>query len=228
MSDLDLNRELGSIWRDLLRDVSRVTERAATRLDGLLDEEPDAPAIRSLWAKKILRLEALGHELGMTTKEISSAVGLDDEPNAEKVLAQLAKGGNAELVPDTSPKRWRLTLDQRRSRILLASRLVPEGRWTTYGDMGIAVYGHLRGARAVSRVAAKDPAFANPHRVLAQDGTIPGGWKDDEGQGPEECARRLAREGLELHDGRVPKEKRMYHEELEERLEAAEADRDAF
>lgn len=228
MTERDFSYEVGAIWRDLFREMGRVAERAATRLDGLLEEEIDAPAIRSRWAKKVMRLEALGLERGMTTKEISTAVGLNDEPNAEKVLAQLVKGANAELVPNTSPKRWRLTLDQRRSRILLASRLVPMGRWSTYGDMAVAVYGNIQAARAVSRVAAKDPAFANPHRVLEKTGTIPAGWRDDEGHGPEECERRLRREEVPLLDGKAPEERRMYHEELRTLLEAAEADGDAF
>jgi alkylated DNA nucleotide flippase Atl1 len=226
MAGTDFNREMGAIWRDLLRDMGRTFERAATSVEGLLEEEIDEPEIRSRWGRKVLRLEALGLEEGMTTKGISTAIGLNDEPNAEKVLAQLEKNGLVELIANTAPKRWRLSRDQRRKRILRASRMVPEGKWTTYGDMAVAVYGHIQGARAVSRVASKDPAFANPHRVLEKAGTIPGGWEDDEGRGPEECARRLASEGI-LVEGEAPADRRMYHDELRALLDESEADDEA-
>lgn len=159
----------------------------------------------------------------MTTKAISVEVGMNDEPNTEKVLAQLERNGLVELVPDVSPKQWRLTLDQRRNRMLRVSRLVPKGAWTTYGDIAIAVSGNIRLVRPVSRVAAKNAAFANPHRVLEKAGTIPEGWKDDEGRGPEECERRLAEEGVRFIDGKAPREQRIVHDELRSLLEASEA-----
>jgi alkylated DNA nucleotide flippase Atl1 len=222
---MDFEREMAGIWMDLFRDVSRSTEQAAARVAALFEEEIDEPkpAIRSTWGRKILRLDELGLERGMTTKEISVKVGLNDEPNTEKVLSQLEKTELVELVPGAVPKHWRLTRDQRRNRILRASRLVPRGRWTTYGDIAIAVSGNIRLARPVSRVAAKNAAFANPHRVLEKAGTIPKGWKDDESHGPEECERRLGEEEVELIDGKAPRELRIYHDELRALLEASEA-----
>lgn len=227
MAEIEI-KEIGAIGADFFRDLARSSERVADRLTALLEDEVDeAPAeVRSRWGRKVLRLEGLGLERGMTTREISTAIELNDEPNAEKVLSQLEKSGRVELVAGVSPKRWSLTREQRRNRILRVSRLVPSGRWTTYGDIAVAVSGNIRVARAVSRVAAKNPAFANPHRVLEKAGTIPEGWKDDEGRGPQECERRLAVEGIELVDGRAPRDLRVYHDELQALLIASEAAED--
>jgi alkylated DNA nucleotide flippase Atl1 len=223
MNKIDVNKEMGGIWADFMQDLSRAADRAATKMSTLFEDGEEESSIRSLWGKKFLRLAPLGLERGMTTREVSSASEMNDDPNADKVLAQLAKNGSIELVPGSSPKRWRLSRDQRRNRILRASRLVPEGQWTTYGDIAIAVSGNIRVARAVSRVAAKNPAFANPHRVLEKGGAIPPGWKDDEGKGPEECERRLLREGIELVNGKAPSHLRVNHEELEAQLAEGEA-----
>jgi alkylated DNA nucleotide flippase Atl1 len=221
-----LERELGGVVAELLHDISRATEAASMRMSALLDQDSGGPepTVRSVWGRKFLRLAGLGLERGMTTREISSESGLEDEPNAEKVLAQLEKNGRIERVEGATPKRWRLTRDQRRNRILRASRLVPVGRWTSYGDVAIAVSGNIRAARAVSRVAAKDPAFANPHRVLEKAGTIPPGWRDDEDRGPEECEARLKRENIELIDGRAPRELRMSHDELRALLDEGDSE----
>jgi alkylated DNA nucleotide flippase Atl1 len=226
MNHEEVSKESAGIWADLFRDLARAADRASTRFAGLLDEQIDEPEIRSLWGKKFLRLEGLGLERGMTTRDISAQAGMDDEPNADKALVQLAKNELVELVPGSSPKRWRLTRDKRRDRILRASRLIPRGKWTTYGDIAIAVAGNIRVARAVSRVAAKNPAFANPHRVLAKGGTIPPGWKDDEGKGPEECERRLTEEGVVLDDGHAPRELRVSHDEIRTGLEGLESAED--
>jgi alkylated DNA nucleotide flippase Atl1 len=227
MDSFEFNREMAGLCADFMHDLSLAADRASTKISALFEDGEEESSIRSTWGKKFLRLGPLGLEHGMTTREVSSASKMNDEPNADKVLAQLAKQGSIELVPNSSPKRWRLTRDQRRNRILRASRLVPEGRWSTYGDIAIAVSGNIRVARAVSRVAARNPAFANPHRVLEKAGTIPPGWKDDEGKGPEECERRLAAEGLQLVDGKAPSEHRVNHEELEALLVARETEESA-
>lgn len=49
-------------------------------------------------------------------------------------------------------------------------------------------------------MAAKNPAFSHPHRVLKSGGFVPDGWRDDEGRGPEECRRRLEAEGIRFAD----------------------------
>jgi alkylated DNA nucleotide flippase Atl1 len=207
----------------LLRLCKRANRLAA--LTGADDvEEVETPTIRSTWGRKILRLPKLGLEDGMTTKEIASAIGHPDEANAHNVLVALVEQHLVEPVEGASPKRWRLTQKQRRDRILKSSRLIKDGYWVTYGDIAIAAFDNPRLARVVARVAAHNPAFSNPHRVLAKGGVIAEGWKDDDGNGPEECIRRLADDGVELVDGRAPEARRMHHDELKARLDALDID----
>lgn len=217
----DLNREAASVWASLLRDVSRSTQRAADRFAALLDEEivEEPPAIRSGWGRKVLRLPALGLESGMTTKQISEEIGQNDDPNTQTVLTALEKQGLVEVVSGATPRRWRLSQNQRRDRILRASRAIEDGRWVTYGDVAIAAFDNVNLARVVARVAARNAAFANPHRVLAKGGKIAPGWRDDEGRGPEECERRLREvDHIDVVDGQADATKRMTYDELKARL----------
>ena len=82
-----------------------------------------------------------------------------------------------------------------RERIVSASRLVPEGRWTTYGTISEIVYGHLNGARTVGNVIRADARTDSSHRTLKIGGEVSSDWRGD-GGGPEECVRRLRREGV--------------------------------
>jgi O6-methylguanine-DNA--protein-cysteine methyltransferase len=218
-----VEREVVSVWVGLLRDVQRATETAANRLGALVEEDiaTDMPAVRSSWGRKALRLGPLGLEDGMTTKEVSRQIGQNDDPNTQAVLEGLQKQGLVETVPGATPRRWRLTQNQRRDRILRASRAIPTGRWVTYGDVAIAAFDNRNLARVIARVAARNPAFANPHRVLAKGGRIAEGWRDDEGRGPEECERRLREiDKIEVTDGVADPNKRMGYEELKARLDA--------
>jgi alkylated DNA nucleotide flippase Atl1 len=74
--------------------------------------------------------------------------------------------------------------------VLLASRLVLPGEWTTYGDLGAAATGGGRAARQVARLASTHPDFANAHRVLGSGGVVVSGRGDADGA-------RLRRAGLE-------------------------------
>lgn len=219
-----------AIWADLLREIATATDRAATRMAALTEptpvDEPETPPVRSTWGRKVLRLRRLGLEEGLTTKEVANGIGHRDEPNAHGVLVTLAKQGLVEEVPGTTPMRWRLPREQRRHRILRASRLIERGWWTTYGDMAIAIYDDRNVALAIARVASRNPAFANPHRVLAQGGVIAKGWKDGD-LGPEECVRRLAADGIRLDDqGRAPADRRIPFDELRTRLAALDFEGD--
>jgi alkylated DNA nucleotide flippase Atl1 len=202
MADFDAaGREIALIAIGWLRGVERASAEAAAGLAALLEAEvvDDAPALRGAWQRKIARLPGLALERGMTGGEVSRDAEYD-EANTYTVLAALEKTGLLEQVAAASPKRWRLKVQHRRDRILRASRVIQRGEWTTYGDIAVAVADNVRLARTVGRVAAKNPAFANPHRVLKQGGLIPPDWRDDDGQGPEECERRLRAEGVEFHD----------------------------
>jgi alkylated DNA nucleotide flippase Atl1 len=82
-----------------------------------------------------------------------------------------------------------------RERIITASRLVPQGRWTTYATISEVVYGHRDGARTVGKVIRADAHVDSSHRTLAASGKISPEWRGA-GGGPEECVRRLRREGV--------------------------------
>jgi hypothetical protein len=100
------------------------------------------------------------------------------------------------------------------------------GARIAHSQMFRATSGGVKNAPRASRSAGVS-TFANPHQVLEKAGTIPKGWKDDEGGGPEECERRLEQEGVELVDGKAPRERRTYHDELHALLEASEATKGA-
>jgi alkylated DNA nucleotide flippase Atl1 len=119
----------------------------------------------------------------------------------------------------------RLAIDHRRDNILRAARVIPEGYWTAYGEIGIAATGSPA-ARAVARAAAHDPAFPNAWRVIHADGSIPDGWGTGDG-GPERCRQLLEAEGVEFINGRADPAKKILSEEIEMFL-AAEGHDKAF
>lgn len=83
----------------------------------------------------------------------------------------------------------------RTERIIRLSRLVPEGRWTTYGTISEIVYGHPRGAQTVGTVIRADGHVDSAHRTLRAGGRIAPEWRGI-GGGDEECLRRLRRERI--------------------------------
>jgi alkylated DNA nucleotide flippase Atl1 len=213
------NREIALIALNLFRGIERATAEAASSIAALLEEDvsEEAPAVKGVWQRKIARLPGLSVEHGMTAGEVAREVEYD-EANTYTVLAALEKSGLLELIPG-SPKRWRLAVKHRRDRILRASRVTRRGEWTTYGDVAIAVADNVRLARTVGRVAAKNAAFSNPHRVLNKGGVVPPEWKDDDGRGPEECERRLREENVPFEeDGRAAPSARIGWEEIKARL----------
>lgn len=146
-----------------------------------------------------------------------------DEANTYTVLNALEASGLLEVVPGSTPRRWRLALSHRRNKVLRASRVIESGEWTTYGDVAVAVTGHRNAARAVGRMAARHPAFANPHRVIKEGGVIPPGWQGY-GGGPEECRRRLEAEAVRFVGEVADPSQRLTWEVIDQRLAAAEAD----
>jgi alkylated DNA nucleotide flippase Atl1 len=80
-------------------------------------------------------------------------------------------------------------------------KAIPQGRWTTYGDLAAAI-GVPGAAQSVAGVIATDPAIPNAHRVLRSTGQISPGWTGAEG-GPEIARQRLAEEGVTFGDGDV-------------------------
>lgn len=76
----------------------------------------------------------------------------------------------------------------------------------------------------VARVAPKNPAFANPHRLLNRLGEISAGWRDDDGNGPEECERRPRAEGVQFEDGCADRRQKMDWEEIKVALDGLDKD----
>src|SRR4051812_45878224 len=184
-------------------------------------EEVEVPQLKGAVQRRIIALPEMFTEVGMSAGEIARTLDYD-EPNTHTVLKSLRDAGVAEHVEGATPRRWRMTVKHRRNRILRMSRFVPEGRWTTYGDFSIAVYDNVRMAITVGQVAANNPAFAHPHRVLWSGGLIKDVWRDDEGRGPEECERRLQTEGIRVTNRHADPDKFIGWEELKKLLQAEE------
>jgi alkylated DNA nucleotide flippase Atl1 len=110
---------------------------------------------------------------------------------------------------------------ERQNTILRASRIIPEGYWTAYGEIGAAATGNRRSHRLVARLAAHDPAFSTPWRVLHADGSIADGWRG-RGGGPEKCRELLEAEGVRFIDGRADPAQKILADEIELLLTGAE------
>ena len=206
----------------------------AATLEALVQEEivPSEASAKGSVQKRIMRLPGLGLRAGMAALQIAQQTGYD-EANTYTVLKALTKQGSLDQVEASSPQAWRLSLRLRRNRVIRTSRLLREREWTTYGEFAIAVYDNWRTAVVIGTQASRNPAFANPHRVVGTSasgvgGVIPEGWRDDEDHGPEECARRLREEEIPVEETGgvfvVDPEKEFFvgWEELRRRLRADE------
>jgi alkylated DNA nucleotide flippase Atl1 len=203
------------------RAVANAHQAYADVLVGLAEpsEAAPPPAIRGSLQRRIVGLASMTTDRGMTSREVAETT-TGDEPNSHTALKGLVDKGIVEIVEGSSPQRFRLTVKHRRDRVLRLSRLIDEGEWTTYGDFSIAVYDSPRMALTVARIAAHHPAFSNPHRLLRAGGSVSPEWRDEDGdQGPEECKRRLANEGVwdEAAD-RAKEDRFVGWEELRRRL----------
>jgi alkylated DNA nucleotide flippase Atl1 len=198
--------------------------RGITAHVGRAEPEP-VPPLRGRVQKQIVSLPEMFTIAGMSAGEISRELEYD-EANTYTVLKSLTESGVAEEVPGSKPRRWRMEVKHRRDRVLRLSRLIPDGRWTTYGEFSIAVYENVKMAITVGQVAAKNPAFVKPHRVLWAGGEIKDKWRDDAGNGPEECERRLEEEGIEVVDRFADKAHFIGWEELKALLDEDERGRE--
>jgi alkylated DNA nucleotide flippase Atl1 len=233
--DRQLAETHGLFWRRM-KDAFDIASKAAGQLADAYLKAPvvadvtaniDAPRARGPRQQDIVDLLGLrAGESGLKTSEIAKSVRME-QPNAYLALQTLQEQGLVEQVPDISPQHWRLTPRFRLSReIVEVGHLVKRGEWTSYGDISQVVYGHARAGLAVGRVAASPTSnFPNPHRVLQYTGQIPDEWRDGQGGGPEECARRLGAEGVEILDGSwAHPRSHVTHEVLTERLERKRQD----
>lgn len=187
----------------------------------------EAPALRGAVQRRIVALPNLATIEGLTAGQIAAELD-HDEANTYTALNGLEKLDMIELIEGSSPRRWRLTTKHRRNRVLRLSRLIPRGRWTTYGEFSIAVYDNVKMAITVGQVAAKNPAFANPHRVLWAGGIVHDAWSDGSGGGPEICKERLREEKVWLSkEDMADPDLFLGWEELQRMLKEAEAGEDS-
>jgi alkylated DNA nucleotide flippase Atl1 len=214
-----------SFARDLNGFANRVLELGAIESPIDFEDLPPDPADQVSGSRQaqVVALPGLADDDGMKTGDIAEAIGYD-QPNTYTTLQTLSVRGLVELIPNKHPQHWRLVAKYRASAssqpYLEMARLVRRGEWTTYGDISIAVRGETSGARAVGRAAATLPHFPSPHRVLQQGGSIPEGWRDSQGRGPDECRRRLEQEGVLFRDGLAETTKRVMWDELVHRSES--------
>jgi alkylated DNA nucleotide flippase Atl1 len=180
-------------------------------------EDVDVPVGRGSRQQQILELADLTTEQGMKTADVAAAI-VYEVPNTHSTLQALERAALVELVPSTSPQRWRLAPRYRATAGVfkrVASR-VREGEWTTYGDISIAVRGDTKASRGVGRAAAAVPGFPHPERVLMEGGVINPKWHDGHG-GPERCRQLLDAQGVRFIDGRADPAQRVAWDELRRR-----------
>lgn len=128
-------------------------------------------------------------------------------------VAELTRTHDPAAVRRASAIRILLAIRARNERILRAARVIPEGYWTAYGELGLAATGKPN-ARAVARLAAGMHDFPNAWRVIHADGSIPDGWGGG-GHGPEKCRALLEAESVQFINGRADPEKKVLAEEIE-------------
>ena len=141
----------------------------------------------------VLLLRGLILPDGMQEAEIAAELGVPDS-TIVPILEQLLKDGDIERSEDGF--RLRALDRSTRSLFLRAANLLHAGEWTTYSDISIVATGTDASRQSVGRIAATDPLFPNPHRILQSDGSITGSWKDQAGNGPEYCQQLLEAEGI--------------------------------
>lgn len=216
-----LYRDLGTAFtRAAERLEADVSEPAAFALDIVEPADPEAEHDLGPRQRQILeQLRAVRGSEGLKTGQIAAAIGYE-VPNTQTTLQSLVRKGIVELIQGVSPQTWRLAAKYRvgGEGFAQVAALVREGEWTTYGDVSIAIMGSTAGARGVGRAAATLPDFPGPHRILMKGGVISPDWHTAEGDGPEECQRRLEAEGIHFVDGGADPARRVDVEELIERL----------
>lgn len=177
--------------------------------------EVEVPVGRGQRQQQILELPGLATEDGIKTSDVANAISYE-VPNTHSTLQALERNGLVEMVPGSSPQKWRLASRYRNTAPVfkrLASR-VKEGEWTTYGDISIAVRGDTRAARGVGRAAAKIADFPHPERVLMDGGRINPNWVDAKGRGPAYCMQLLVEQGVRFVDGHASNSQRVTWDEL--------------
>jgi hypothetical protein len=59
--------------------------------------------------RQVAQVPGMESDVGISPRQIAQYLDRGDEPNVRTALSALQRRGVAELVPDVSPQRWRLT-----------------------------------------------------------------------------------------------------------------------
>lgn len=212
-----------SAFAGFFRSVSDACLALATELETAAAVPPPAedvepPQGRGQRQQQILDLPGLTADDGLKTAEVAKLINYEI-PNTNSTLQALERAGLVELVPRTTPQRWRLATRYRTTSAVfkrVASR-IRRGEWASYGDISVAVRGDTAAARGVGRAAATDRSFPHPERLLMDNGSINPNWLDSEGRGPEHCQRLLDEQGITFTDGRADPGQRVSWAVLAER-----------
>jgi alkylated DNA nucleotide flippase Atl1 len=210
-----------------MRDLERAASELASHLEDTRDvEEPqvpdddvELPTARGHRQQQILSmLQESNPDEGLTTRHISTETGMD-QSNVYLALQALRSQDKVEMISGSEPQRWRLAPRfWGWQKVRQVASVVPEGWWTTYGDIADVVYGNTRAAVTVGQAATRLSNFPNPHRVLGSRGRVPAGWRDSDGNGAEECVRRLKAEGVSFDDDVADRARYLSFDDLRELL----------
>jgi alkylated DNA nucleotide flippase Atl1 len=143
-----------------------------------------------------LQAARLLHRLGLREGDVSSA-GINGMHywTVDGEISLKALGAEAGVLESSARH-----IDRDRLREICGA--IPDGRWTTYGELAAAI-GVPGAAQSVAGVIASDRSIPNAHRVLRSTGHISPGWSAAEGGGPEVARKRLEDEGMPFDDSEV-------------------------
>jgi alkylated DNA nucleotide flippase Atl1 len=208
-----------------LSQLAAAAQQLAADLQGVEEPvDPEAPLVATLGRRQRAAYEAIVAANGsIATGQVATSIAYDFS-NTYMTLRRLEQLRLVEMVPGARPQRWKLRHHESEvsTRYRVGAAQVRKGEWATYGDISIAVRGDDKGAIAVGRLAATQPRFPNPHRILRAGGVIPRDWHIDDGGGPERCRELLAGEGVAFdRHGRADPARRVSWEEIRERARSA-------
>lgn len=164
-----------------------------------------------------------GHGYTNADPERAAAIVL---PLAQACLTALSEDGEEEF-PDPDELETSVGSADTDTVMAIAAH-VRAGEWTTYGDVSTVATGTHTAAMAVGNIAANNPDFPHPHRLLTHKGAIPETWATKEGGGPELCRQRLTQEGVHfLPNGLADAAQRVDVEVLKGRWDAGRSNNGA-
>lgn len=124
-----------------------------------------------------------GH--GYTNAEPTKAAAIV-LPFAQACLTAVSEDGDEEF-PDPDELETSVGSPDTETVMAIAAH-VRAGAWTTDGDVSAVATGTHTAAMAVGNIAANNPDFPHPHRLLTHKGAIPDTWATKTGVGPRSVA----------------------------------------